>query len=197
MKGLVGWLAVSTVLICPPLLAGTGGNQHGGPQTTLTAVIDINHIFAKHSRFQKQMEQLKSDVQAFEADVNAQRRSMVEERKKLEMYQPQSREYKQIEESITRQASDIQVRAQLKRKEIAEREARHYYEAYTQIQSAVRQIADAHQIGLVLRFDSAEIDPQDRDSVIKGVSQSVVFQRNLDITPLVLQQINGAPAGQF
>jgi Skp family chaperone for outer membrane proteins len=183
-------------LVLGLLLSPLANAQNAATAPTLTAVVDINYLFANHARFKEQMKQLKADVDAFEKGVNEQRQAMMEQKKKLDTFNPQSREYKQIEESIARQLSEIQVRAQLKRKEIVEREARHYYEAYSQIQAAVRQIADAHNIALVIRYDSSEIDPQDRDSVIKGVNQSVIFQRNLDITQLVLQQIN-PPAGRF
>ena len=45
-------------------------------------------------------------------------------------------------------------------------------------------------IALVLRFDSEPIDKDSRTAVIKGVNRNVVFQRNRDLTDIILERVN-------
>lgn len=160
------------------------------------AVIDINYVFKNHQGFNARMEGIKRDIEAFEGELRNQQKAIVDLTQKLNEYNPASPEYKRIEEETTRDRIDIQAKAQLKKKDILEQEAQYYFEAYQQILSAVQVIADRHGIALVLRFDRDVIDPNDRTSVLKGVNRAVVMQRNLDITDLVLDSINGKVIGQ-
>ena len=79
---------------------------------------------------------------------------------------------------------------QLKRKEFMEAEARAYFNAYTQIVDEVTAFAERYRIGLVLRFNSEQIDPSDPQTVLQGVNRAVVYQDRLNITPQILEQLN-------
>ena len=56
--------------------------------------------------------------------------------------------------------------------------------------NAVSAFADANAISLVLRYDSAKIDRHNRPDVIKGVNRYVVFQRDRDLTKIIIKQLN-------
>ena len=64
------------------------------------------------------------------------------------------------------------------------------------MRGVVENIASQHGISLVLRFDSEEIDPNNRAEVIKGVNRAVVYHRRLDLTGMVSKEMNGAATAQ-
>ena len=80
-------------------------------------------------------------------------------------------------------------------KDILKQEAEIYYQTYNQVVQTVAKLSGTYGISLVIRYDSGPIDQTDRPSVIKGVNRNVVFQRDLDLTSLVLAELNGTTAG--
>lgn len=74
------------------------------------------------------------------------------------------------------------------------REAKIYFETYQRMQSVVSSIANKHGISLVLRFDSETIESTNRAEVIKGVNRSVVYHRRLDLTNMVIREMNPSQA---
>ncbi|MCO6454840.1 MAG: OmpH family outer membrane protein [Pirellulaceae bacterium] len=170
-----------------PATAPAATPAAGGVQI---AVIDVSYVFKNFQRFNQRMEGMKQEVETFEGELRNQQKSIVDVAQKMKEYNPNSPEYKNLEETATRQRVALQTQAELKKKDILEDEAQSYYEAYTEIQNVVTAIADRHGIGLVLRFDREEISPDDRSSVLRGVNRAIVFQRNLDITDMVLETLN-------
>jgi len=159
-------------------------------QSSKIAVIDMARIFQEHQGFQDRLDVIKADVKSFEQEINQQRTGIIEERDKLSQHKPGSLEYQKIEASITHQLASLKVRAELKRKEILDRESKNFYLTYREVQGQVQRIADQYGISLVLRYSSSEMDPLNRESVMKGISKAIVFQRNRDITEMVLNGLN-------
>jgi hypothetical protein len=91
-------------------------------------------------------------------------------------------------------AADMQVEMTMKKKEFMEKEAKVYYSAYMDAIQQVSDFASRHNIGLVLRFNGEEIDPKERNSVLQGVNRAVVYQRNLNITEAIVQELNRGAA---
>jgi len=174
----------------PAKTAGT--TAAAKPSGTLVALVDIGHVFKNHPRVKQQVEGMKQDLGDYEKEVVANRQELVKQREKMVKFAVGSPEYKQVEEQIARQVSDLQVRDQMKKKDVLEREARIYYDAYNEVLDHVARLSTEYGIGLVIRFDSQPIEPTDRNSVQAGVNRNVVFQRNLDLTPLVLERLNAA-----
>ena len=107
---------------------------------------------------------------------------------------PASPDYCQLESDLARQAADLQVQARQVKKDLLQREALQYYASYNEILKTIERIAQQHGIGLVLRFDSRNMDPQDPQSVMQGMNPAVVLQRNLDITNMVIDEMRTALA---
>ncbi len=191
MKSLAACLGavICSLVVAAPTLAQ---NQSVPPSGSgiLVAVIDVPKVFEYHARFKAQMDAIQTDVKAYEDYVNAERKKLAARGEQLQQLKSESPEYKRLEKDLATAASQLNIDAQLKRKEVLELEAKHYYEAYQEVLANVSQVADAHGISLVLRFDSKEIDPSDLNSVARGVNRPVVFQRNLDITQLVIDRLN-------
>lgn len=167
----------------PPRSAQPSG---ASPQV---ALIDIAKVFKSHPGFNQQLEAVKADVTAFEKDMVAKRNKITSEQSRLAEFNVGSPEYKQTDAAITKQMSDLQVSAQLKKKDLLIEEARIYYQAYNEVLAEVQAIATRYNINLVLRYDSMPIDPLDRNSVLQGVNRPVVYQNGLDITDMVLESL--------
>ncbi|MFM7070510.1 MAG: OmpH family outer membrane protein [Planctomycetota bacterium] len=168
--------------------------------TPPVVVIDISEVFKQHSSFNQQLNALKDEIKTLDAYYQAEQKKIVGQRDKLTSFNAGSPEYKRLEEEIARMASDLQVEMALKQKNVAEQEAKVYFNTYNQIYKQVEVFADSYGIGLVLRHNNVQMDPQKRDTVLQGVNRAIVFQRNLDITEEIIKRVNAAnvaaaPAG--
>lgn len=201
MKVSLAWAAVaaSMLQLClwatPVLGQTTGGATRPNipvaarPSGTNVAVIDIGMVFDKHPQFQAQMQDLKKQVEDLEAFMRNEQKRMMDMRKELESYGAGSPQYKAKEEEMARLSSDLNVKMALQRKEFVEKEARVYFDTYNEVYKVIANVADSNGIGLVLRFNSEEMKAEDRGSVLNGVNRAVVFQRNLNITKLVVEEV--------
>lgn len=157
----------------------------------VVAVLDVKAVFDEHQRFQTQVNQIKQEIEGFEQSFVKQRDALIAEGKRLgETFQVGTPDYKRTEADLARRASDLEVQRQLKQKEIIEKEARAYYDAYQEIIAEVAAFADQNGIALVLRYEGSAIDKDNRGDVIKGVNRYVVFQRNRDLTSVIIERVN-------
>jgi Skp family chaperone for outer membrane proteins len=165
---------------------------------TSVAVIDIAYIFKNHVRFNAQMNDMKRDIEAFDASIRADQQNFAQKREKLTSFNPSSPEYKKAEEELAHIKSDLDIKVAVKRREFLEQEAKVYYGIYREIEDSVAMFAQRNRIGLVLRYSGDEMKPEDRASVLQGVNKPVVYQDRLDITQHILNQLNAGatmPAG--
>ena len=160
------------------------------PTGTNVAVIDVAQIFKKHNRFNAAMQDIKKDIEDFDTFVRGEQTKMKTLAEQLQSFKAGSLEYKSKEEEIARMTSEMQVKIGLKRKEFLEQEARVYYHVYKEIEQSVQNLAIRNRIGLVMRYNGDEMKEDDRASVLQGVNRAVVFQHNIDITPLILEDLN-------
>jgi Skp family chaperone for outer membrane proteins len=180
-----------------PLFGQTGGAAAARPiapvaarpSGTNVAVIDVGQIFDKHPQFQAQMMGLKKQVEDLDAFMRNEQKRMLQMRDDLQAFTPGSPQYKAKEEEMARLQSDLNVKMALQRKEFVEKEARVYFETYNEVYEIVASVADRNGIGLVLRFNSEDMKAEDRGSVLNGVNRAVVFQRNLNITKMVVDEV--------
>jgi Skp family chaperone for outer membrane proteins len=168
------------------------------PAGTSVAVIDVAHIFKNHVRFNGQMNDMKRDIEAFDASIRSEQQNFAKKRETLTSFSPTSDQYKKAEEELAHIKSDLDIKVAVKRREFLEQEAKVYYGIYREIEDAVAMFAQRNRIGLVLRYSGDEMKPDDRASVLQGVNRPVVYQDRLDITQHILNQLNAGatmPAG--
>ncbi|MEQ8790908.1 MAG: OmpH family outer membrane protein [Pirellulaceae bacterium] len=159
--------------------------------TGAVALVDIVKVFENHPRFRQQMDAIRDEIQSFERELGQSKENI--DRKNQQLTSAASEvERRQIEADLTRQVTDVQLKAQRKKSDILERESQIYYQTYNEVVTEVRRLADAYGINLVLRYDSAEMVAHDRDSVLKGVTRPIVIQRNLDLTGEVIRRLGGS-----
>ncbi|MCA9263643.1 MAG: OmpH family outer membrane protein [Planctomycetales bacterium] len=175
---------------------------------TNVAVLDVSLVFKNHARFKSAMEAMKTDVDAFEQTLRTRGAEIEKLKQQMVAFKPGTPQYKDLEEKITKMTAAGQADAQLKRNEFLDREAKIYYDVYNEIVATTAQFAKRKNIRLVVRFNSEDMDPQNRRSVLDGVNRAVIYQDALDITNIILDQVNrgastarapatgGAPAGR-
>jgi Skp family chaperone for outer membrane proteins len=174
----------------PAAAPATAGAELAG---TRVAVIDIALIFKHHDRFNGQMGDIKRDIELFEAYVRDQQKTMKARMEELQTFNATSPEYKSRETDLARLQADLQIKIGQERKKFLEREAGVYYHIYEEIEKSVGTFATRARIGLVLRFNSDEMKPDDRASVLQGVNKAVVFHSGLDITKWIIEDLNRRP----
>ncbi len=173
-------------------LAVSGASAQTG---TNVAVVDIPHIFKNFTRFKQAMEDIKKDVDGFRDYMNEKQQQLRSQAEKLQLYKAGTDEYRDVEESIARLRMEVELERAKRQKEIMEREARVYFNAYREVEAAVDAFASERGIGLVLHYSGEEMDPNSRDSIMQGINRVVVYQDRLDITRIILDQLNrGTPS---
>jgi len=211
VKFSIAWaaLAAGTLQLCfaASLLAqGTGGPAAGTgaartpvapvtprPGGTNVAVLDISLVFEHYPDFQTQMAELKTQVEEFEAFLKKEQGELLKERDKLQNYAAGSKEFKELEEKMTHTNTDLRLKMEHQRREFLEREARIYFDGYSQVYNVVSTLAQRNEIKLVLRFSSDSMKADDRNSVLQSVNRPVIYQQNLNITNLVIKALGGTP----
>src|SRR5262249_13957725 len=111
-------------------------------------------------------------------------------------FAPGSPEYKRLEEQILKDTGEFNLKRSLQGKDFMEQEGRLYYKVSVEIDDAVKVIATRNNIALVLKFNGDDADPNDHNDILRNINKPIVyFDKNMDITPWVLQELNrGNPA---
>ena len=195
LLSLLGWAPL--VAQSPPIVPRPGTPlpaaappPAAAPTGTSVVVIDVAYIFKNHVRFNARMNDIKKDVEAYDAQIRTEQQQLQTKMEGLKSFSPSSPEYRNLEAELARADADLRVKAGLKKKEFLEREARVYYDVYKEIESTVAVFCQRYSIDLVLRFNGEDMKPDDRNSVLQGVNKAVVFQRGRDITSSILQALN-------
>lgn len=165
----------------------------------LVAVLDVAKVFKDHQGFDAKMKAIKSEAEGLKTQIQQQQDAIKAEAQALTNYEPGSNERNQLEATLEQKQAALRTKARQAEADLLNREAGIYYETYEQMQKVVSAMANQHGISLVLRFDSGPIDSTNRPEVIKGVNRAVVFHRRLDLTNMVIGQMNpgtaAAPTG--
>lgn len=200
-------LLVSTVLV--GLLAAVRPAQAQAPAQTPPssnafganasrygmAIVDINYIFKNYPRMEASMKALQGDLKAADDQLKADRDRIAQMEEQRNSLKPATPEFKKIDEDLAREKADFSIKQGTLRRDFMEREAKIYYQTYIEVSDAVKDFAVQHNIGMVLRYNGDKIDPSQREDVMRAISQPIVHQNNIDITPDVLQfLLQRAPA---
>lgn len=187
---------------CFVTFAGEVNAQSASPSANASrfgiAVVDVSYIFKNYSQFKSSMEGMKSEMESAEGKLKGDRDSIIAKEEQRKQYNPGAAEFKQLDEEIARLKAEFNLTAGRIRKDFLEREAKVYYQTYLEVGNAVKYYAQQHSIGLVLRFNGDQVDPNLREDVLRAINKPVVHQNNIDITPDVLALLNrvgGAPGG--
>jgi Skp family chaperone for outer membrane proteins len=158
------------------------------------AVLDVAKVFKDNQQFSAKMASIKAEADGLKATIQQKQEAIKVEAQGLGGYEVGSPERNQMEATLEQKQTSLRTEARQAEANLLNREAQVYYETYEQMKSIVSSIATQNGISLVLRFDSNPIDANNRAEVIKGVNRSVIFHRRLDLTNMVIKQMNPANA---
>jgi Skp family chaperone for outer membrane proteins len=187
---------VAGVLIGAGLLIESGANAQGqagaarAPSGTNVAVVDVGFIFKNATRFKQSMDDIKNDDERFKQEMTAKQEAMQADMQNLQKMGKASTEYKILEERIAGDQTKLRLDMARKQKERIEQEAKIYFNAYRELEEHINKFATTYGIDLVLRFNAEEMDPSQPESVLNGINRFVVYQRDLNITGHILDQMN-------
>ncbi len=154
------------------------------------ALLDLKAVLEQHPGFQAVKKELQGAVEMAQVDFRARQERLAKLVQQLKQLKQGTPEFKNLEARVTKERADLNVYASLKRKELLERETKMYYNAYVEIRQIVAQICRQYNIGIVLRFDSKELDPNNSQQVLQRLNNRIFYhQKALDLTPLVIQQL--------
>jgi Skp family chaperone for outer membrane proteins len=160
--------------------AGANASRYG------IAVVDISYIFKNYPAFTGAIEGLKKEMEAADGQLKADRDRLARMEEERNALKPGTPDFKRLDEELAWQKADFSIKQGTIRRDFLEREAKIYYQTYTQVSYAVNQFASGNNIGMVLRFNGDQIDPAQREDVMRAIMQPIVYQNNIDITPDVL-----------
>jgi Skp family chaperone for outer membrane proteins len=165
--------------------AGSAASAHG------IAVLDVTYILEHYSRLKQAMEVYKRDAQAAEEGLKKQRDELQKRAEGIKALKPGSPDYKALEEQLTKGESDWKLKVAAQRRDFAERESKNYLRAYQELSAVVKAYSERNNIQLVLRFNGAPIDPNNREMVQMEVFKMVMyFDKSIDITDPILAELN-------
>ena len=164
---------------------------------TRVAVIDIERILHEHPRLIQQREAFRRESEAMQAYIQQERTRMQKMAEQLREYKPGTEAYRNLEKELANADANLAVQMKLKQKDVGTREAKIMYQAYMEVVNLVSRYCQRNGIGVVLRYRSKPIDPDDPRSIQAGMLQEVVYHRGLDITDDILAEIKRGvpPAG--
>lgn len=172
-----------------------GGVNAQGPRTASTVdrgirVIDIKRVFDEYSGFASQMNELKAQVktaEAKQAETLKELRAMAEEAKELKPGSPARRTMeKKIFTAQTVHSTDVKIQ----QAEFVEKEFKIYHSTFRVIKGEVAYYCKVKNVAMVVQYNSAKADPNNRKAVMAEVFHPVVAQNGIDITDTILRVLN-------
>ncbi len=184
-------VALLAAVVTPVTNTANAQDEKGGG---LVAVLDVAKVFKDCPAFETKMAAIKSEADGLKTQIEQQMAAIQAEAQELDQFVVNSPERNSKEATLEQKQTSLRTKARQAEADLLTREAKIYYETYQQMEQVVSGIANQYGISLVIRFDSEEIDSNDRAEVIKGVNRAVVFHRQLDLTNLVIKQMNPGAA---
>ncbi len=175
-------VSVTTVNVTPVQAEDTGHR---------VAVVDVAYIFKEHAGIKAQVEQVETDLKNYDTELTAKRDELKNSAEQLKAFKVGTPDYTRQEELVASLESKLRLDMARKRKELADAEARIYFDNYQRIAAGVKFLAQHYKINIVLRYNSEEMDLEKGDSVIRGVMRSIVYHDEaLDMTKGVMQYLD-------
>lgn len=195
-------LVAATLIVCTagvasaqqPPAARPAGPAAGAPVSAPTggvAVIDVTYILEHYTKLKSAMEYYKNQAQKAEDELKRERETIAKKAEGMKSLQPGSPDFKRLEEELTKAESDWKLNVAAKRRDFAEQESQYYLKAYQELTAVVAEYSKRNGIQLVLRFNGAPIDPNNREMVQMEVFKMVMYyDKSIDITDPILADLN-------
>jgi hypothetical protein len=135
--------------------------------------------------------QLKQDADGLQTAVLQQRQALIKEQENLRLlYQPGSQEFKDKEKELALKVTQLEIDSNDKMRDLMVQEAKLHFEIYSEVSRLVDEYCNQFDIRLVLRFNSAAVQPDKPESVMQQVNGAIVYYNpNRDITAAIVQRV--------
>ena len=198
MKTLFATATIVATCLSVYCLSGNVKAQ-GGPRTgTAIAqgvrVIDIKRVFAEYTAFNKQMEQLTSEVKLFEEQQREKNKTIINMTKEAQDRIPGTPERKEMEKRIFKLRTDLGADAKIRQSELMEKRAKIYFHTYNIIKGEVAYYCKVKNVAVVISYNGEEADPNNPKSIMQAMNSNVIAQNGVDITDTILAELNRGSA---
>jgi len=166
-------LALTGCICVVAWTALSGERDHEPPHRIPLAVIDVAKVFKEARPFNEKMQQMKIEVADFDRNVRARRG-----------------------DNTDQMPPGLKAEVEAKRAVFLADEATAYADTYREIEKVVETICRERDIGIVIRFSSDPMNPNDRSSVLQGVNRPVVYTAVPNLTAEVVAALNEGNRGQ-
>ncbi|WP_145172307.1 OmpH family outer membrane protein [Rubripirellula lacrimiformis] len=178
-------MAIGTLAAMAPNLATAQDAGHR------LAVVDVAFIFKNHPGIKSQVAAVENDLKSYSGEMQKKQEELKAAVEQIKAFKPGSAEYSAQEERVASLESKLRLDMARKKKELADAEARIYFDNYQRIADGVKFLAQHYKINLVLRYNSEDMDLEEGQSVIRGVMKNVVYHdTELDMTKGVMQYLD-------
>ncbi len=182
---MIRFAAVSLVAFLVCLAAATQAFAQG--DGGIVAVLDVAKVFKENLEFSNQMDTIRQEADRLRAQLQSAQEDLRRQASEISQLPVGSPERKQAEAQFAQRRTAFETQARQDENDLLVKEAKALYTTYQKLQTVVAQIAQQNNISLVLRFDSAEINPTNPNEVVMGVNRAIVYHYKLDLTSMVIQ----------
>ena len=156
------------------------------------AVVDMAHLFENYAMTKDLEVMFDERRQAAAAAAESKKAAIEAKRKDLVARKPESKEFAQIEQDISRMEIEFQVWATHQEKSLKDEHKRWFLNIYKNVQNVVAQVAKESSVDLVLTYRKMDEDAGDslalrEQLLLKNV---LYFDDRIELTQLVLERLN-------
>lgn len=185
---------IKSLLVAIAAIASFGAPSLHAQEGGIVTILDVAKVFKNNQAFESKMAAIRAEADSLKANISQRQETIKTKAQGLAQYEIGSPNRSSLEESLEVEQAKLRSFARQNENLLLNREARVYFDTYRQMQNVVKRIAEANNIALVLRFESDDIDPDNRPDVIKGVNRSVVYFGSIDLTAAVTKEMNAQTA---
>lgn len=154
------------------------------------ALVDMAAVYKKDKGFRARMGELQQETADFQKYLQSRKIEVEALKAEIESVEKGSEVHQQLSKHFAREIADVKIESELKKQELTRKQAECYAKTYVQIQQNLAKIAKKRGVGLIIRFDRSPPELEERESIIKAVNRSIVFQNSLDLTEEVIRSAN-------
>ncbi len=151
LAAILAVVAIATAALLGSLSYGQQNAQQNGP---FVAVVDLGKILKNYDRFNRDLDQLKSEAAAEEKNLQMRNNEIQQMKQQLSGMKPDSPDYNHNFTVMNQKQGDLNVERALKQREFGDRRAKMILQAYREIQLATREYAGQRNIAMVIPYDN-------------------------------------------
>ncbi len=160
------------------------------------AVIDMGAVFESHPLFLSQLESLKQEIRQFEEEQNQLREGLMARFQVLRSQDAGTDSFRQAEADIANQTANLDVQKRLRMRDFAQKEAKLYYEIYTDVSAKVTSYCQHYGIQAVVHYNSRPMDINNPATIMERIGSNVIYARpDREITEAI-KQLCATASGQ-